>query len=42
MDKANRENVGKVIVLGENEIIANRVAIKDMESGMVEEMNFIF
>ena len=42
MDKANRENVGKVIVLGENEIIANRVAIKDMESGIVEEMNFIF
>lgn len=42
MDKANRENVGKVIVLGENEIIANQVAIKDMESGMVEEMNFIF
>lgn len=42
MDKANRENVGKVIVLGENEINANKIAIKDMESGCVEEMEFKF
>lgn len=42
MDKANRENVGKVIVLGGNEINANKIAIKDMESGCVEEMEFKF
>lgn len=42
MDKANRENVGKVIVLGENEINANKIAIKDMESGCVDEMEFKF
>ena len=42
MDKANRENVGKVIVLGENEINANKIAIKDMESGCVDEMDFKF
>lgn len=42
MDKANRENVGKVIVLGGNEINANKIAIKDMESGCVDEMDFKF
>lgn len=42
MDKANRENVGKVIVLGDNEVIANKVAIKDMKSGNVEQMEFKF
>ncbi|MCH7321970.1 histidine--tRNA ligase [Solibacillus sp. MA9] len=42
MDKANRENVGKVIVLGENEVAANKIAIKDMVSGRVEEVEFNF
>lgn len=42
MDKANRENVGKVIVLGENEVAANKIAIKDMVSGRVEEVAFNF
>lgn len=42
MDKANRENVRKVIVLGENEVAANKVMIKDMASGSVDEVEFQF
>ena len=42
MDKANRENVRKVIVLGENEVAANKVMIKDMASGSVDELEFQF
>lgn len=42
MDKANRENVRKVIVLGENEVAANKVMIKDMATGSVDELEFQF
>ena len=42
MEKANRENVAKVIILGENEISQNQYQLKDMESGEIEEMEFIF
>lgn len=36
MEKANRENVKKVIILGENEIQIGRYEIKDMQTGEVE------
>ncbi|MGE7949280.1 His/Gly/Thr/Pro-type tRNA ligase C-terminal domain-containing protein [Lysinibacillus sp. NPDC093688] len=33
MDKANLEDIQKTIVLGENEVSANRYKMKDMNSG---------
>lgn len=37
MEKANRENIGKVIILGENEIQSGRYELKDMQTGDVEQ-----
>ncbi|MGN7476245.1 histidine--tRNA ligase [Solibacillus silvestris] len=42
MDKANRENIAQVIVLGEEEVHNNSVKLKDMKSGNVKEMEFTF
>ncbi len=42
MEKANRENTPKVIVLGDNEVNQNRYKIKDMKSGEEEIVAFIF
>ena len=42
MDKANRENVVKVIVLGEDEVQQKQYQLKDMASGAVEMMTFEF
>jgi len=42
MEKANRENTPKVIVLGENEVNQNMYKIKDMKSGEEEIVAFIF
>ena len=42
MDKANRENVVKVIVLGEDEVQQKQYQLKDMASGAVEMMAFEF
>lgn len=36
MEKANRENIRKVIILGENEIQSGRYEMKDMQTGEVE------
>ncbi|MEG0472682.1 MAG: histidine--tRNA ligase [Solibacillus sp.] len=40
MERANRENIQKTIVFGENEVAANRYKIKDMVSG--DEQMFMF
>ncbi|WP_079524250.1 histidine--tRNA ligase [Solibacillus isronensis] len=37
MEKANRENIRKVIILGENEIQSGRYELKDMQTGDVEQ-----
>ncbi|AWE07164.1 histidine--tRNA ligase [Lysinibacillus sp. 2017] len=42
MEKANRENVCKVIVLGEDEVRKNQFLLKDMKSGEVLEIEFKF
>ena len=42
MEKANRENTPKVIVLGENEVSQNMYKIKDMKSGEEEIVAFTF
>lgn len=42
MDRANRANVGQVIVLGEQEVMNNRYEIKNMQSGEVERRSFTF
>ena len=42
MDKANRENIPNVIVLGEQEVKNNTYQIKDMITGTSEEKNYIF
>lgn len=42
MEKANRENTPKVIVLGDNEVNQNMYKIKDMKSGEEEIVAFIF
>lgn len=42
MDKANRENIQKTIVLGENEVSANSYKMKDMHSGEEQLVNFVF
>ncbi|MFE3573157.1 histidine--tRNA ligase [Lysinibacillus sp. NPDC059133] len=42
MDKANREDIQKTIVLGENEVTANRYKMKDMNSGEEQLFNFVF
>ncbi|WP_420798396.1 histidine--tRNA ligase [Lysinibacillus cavernae] len=42
MEKANRENTPKVIVLGEDEVTQNMYKLKDMKSGGEEISTFIF
>lgn len=42
MDKANREHVAKVIVLGESEVERGYYTLKDMASGEVETVSFPF
>lgn len=42
MDKANREDIQKTIVLGENEVSANRYKMKDMNSGEEQLFSFVF
>ncbi|MBD8523339.1 histidine--tRNA ligase [Lysinibacillus fusiformis] len=42
MEKANRENTPKVIVLGENEVTQNIYKIKNMQSGKEELIAFKF
>ena len=42
MEKANRENVAKVIVLGQDEVRQNQYELKDMESGEVKKIVFKF
>ena len=42
MDKANRENIASVIVLGEQEIIEGKYKLKDMITGAEKEVNFMF
>lgn len=42
MERANRENIQKTIVLGENEVSANYYKIKDMDSGEERVFNFSF
>ncbi|MEK4423753.1 histidine--tRNA ligase [Solibacillus sp. FSL K6-1523] len=42
MERANRENIQKTIVLGENELSANYYKIKDMDSGEEQVFNFSF
>ena len=42
MDKANRENIPNVIVLGEQEVKNNTYQIKDMITGTSEEKNYTF
>lgn len=37
MEKANRENIRKVVILGENEIQRGRYGLKDMKTGDVEQ-----
>ena len=42
MDRANRENIKKVIVLGENEVETNSYKVKDMASGEEQVVKFVF
>lgn len=42
MEKANREKVAKVIVLGEQEVQSGKYQLKDMATGLVEEVRFLF
>lgn len=41
MEKANRENIRKVIILGENEIKSGRYEMKDMQTGEVEQFEIL-
>ncbi|MBM7667299.1 histidyl-tRNA synthetase [Solibacillus kalamii] len=41
MEKANRENIRKVIILGENEIKSGRYEMKDMQTGKVEQFEIL-
>lgn len=42
MDKANKENIAKVIVLGEDEVTKGQYELKDMRTGEVENVAFQF
>lgn len=42
MDKANRENIPYVIVLGEEEVRQNHYIVKNMETGETSSKNFLF
>lgn len=41
MEKANRENIRKVIILGENEIHTKRYEMKDMQTGKVAQFELL-
>ncbi|WP_342573806.1 histidine--tRNA ligase [Solibacillus sp. FSL K6-1781] len=41
MEKANRENIRKVIILGENEIKSGQYEMKDMQTGEVEQFEIL-
>lgn len=41
MEKANRENIRKVIILGENEMKSGRYEMKDMKTGEVEQFEIL-
>ncbi|WP_339173028.1 histidine--tRNA ligase [Solibacillus sp. FSL R5-0691] len=41
MDKANRENIRNVIILGENEIQSGRYELKDMQTGEVQPFEIL-
>ncbi|MEK5077869.1 histidine--tRNA ligase [Solibacillus sp. FSL W7-1436] len=41
MEKANRENIRKVIILGENEIHTKRYEMKDMQTGKVAQFEIL-
>ncbi|MFL0583320.1 histidine--tRNA ligase [Solibacillus silvestris] len=41
MEKANRENIRKVIILGENEIKSGQYEMKDMQTGKVEQFEIL-
>ncbi|WP_339262913.1 histidine--tRNA ligase [Solibacillus sp. FSL W7-1472] len=41
MEKANRENIRKVIILGENEMKSGRYEMKDMQTGEVEQFEIL-
>lgn len=42
MERANKENVSKVIVLGEDEVANDRYQLKNMNTGEVEKRSFSF
>ncbi|MEI3597699.1 MULTISPECIES: histidine--tRNA ligase [unclassified Oceanobacillus] len=42
LDKANKENVKKVIIVGEEEVAKNQITIKDMETGEETVESFVF
>ena len=42
MDKANRENIPYVIVLGEEEVRQNHYIVKNMDTGETSSKNFLF
>ncbi|WP_397539704.1 histidine--tRNA ligase [Rummeliibacillus pycnus] len=42
LDRANKEGLKKVIIIGENEIKKNRIQVKDMETGEILEESFNF
>ena len=42
LDKANKENMRKVIIVGEEEVAKNQITIKDMETGEEMVEPFVF
>lgn len=42
LDKTNKENVKKVIIVGEEEVAKNQITIKDMETGEETVESFVF
>ncbi len=42
LDKTNKENVKKVIIVGEKEVAKNQITIKDMETGEETVESFVF
>ena len=42
MDRANRENIKQIIVIGQNEVEMNCYKLKDMDSGEEKMVSFVF
>ncbi|WP_260412309.1 His/Gly/Thr/Pro-type tRNA ligase C-terminal domain-containing protein [Alkalihalobacillus sp. TS-13] len=42
LDKANKENIPNVIIIGEDEVRNNRITIKNMDSGEERIESFRF